>query len=853
MKERQKKRSIFSWKFFWIAFVFGIIVLGVEYVGLTGYDNRTAQNVLEKSISIVKKTLKRYDNMILNDQTKSLIRLLDKTSELSRVYNQEKGFDHNRLNEYVQEQRLDGAMILDHKGRIVMQSSIGSKGCYTLWKDVINDENVNDVLKYSKKSYISRIRRKNAEYDFVATSTKRAHGMVVSYKKAGTSSESSSEITLASLFEECNLKLDGTVVITNGKKVLSTNNRRLKKQTMKFCKALHENSHNKNEISMTKLVAKTKVWYGSGSRLKNYHIYVFFPGRSMYKNRRTVIAYSMAVLGVFLLIVLLLYQHFLKGNFDEIQKQYRIISAVNSIYVINLLIHLKEKKWESIKISERFKQSVHLDLDCSVDELVRALCTVFVVDSQKEEFTDFLDIHTMEQRIGEQPYISKWFEGKDKNWYLSIAIPQHYDKNGKLISIILLFRNVTAEKKREFTYQEQLRKSMEQEKRANNAKTDFLRRMSHDIRTPINGIRGMVEISRHYIGNKEKQEDCRNKIMDASGFLLDLVNNVLDMNKLESGAIRLENKSFCLQQMVREIKPMLDIRAREYGVRIEWEKIPEEIPYLVGSPLHLQQILQNIIGNALKYNKENGLVEVKWNFEQKNADKLIVILICKDTGRGMSKEFQKKALEPFTQEDAAAHAAYTGTGLGLSIVKELVEQMEGTMHFESEVDAGTTFWISIPLQVDHSNVQKMIETLPEGRKLLEGYHILLAEDNELNMEIVEFMLEKEGASITKAWNGKEAVDLFRASKEDTFDLILMDIMMPVMNGLEATQCIRFMDRKDAKEISIIAMTANAFSDDVERSYEAGLNEHLAKPLDRNKLVAAILKAQVHKWFNTGNQ
>ena len=393
MKERQKKRSIFSWKFFWIAFVFGIIVLGVEYVGLTGYDNRTAQIVLEKSISIVKKTLKRYDNMILNDQTKSLIRLLDKTSELSRVYNQEKGFDHNRLNEYVQEQRLDGAMILDHKGRIVMQSSIGSKGCYTLWKDVINDENVNDVLKYSKKSYISRIRRKNAEYDFVATSTKRAHGMVVSYKKAGTSSESSSEITLASLFEECNLKLDGTVVITNGKKVLSTNNRRLKKQTMKFCKALHENSHNKNEISMTKLVAKTKVWYGSGSRLKNYHIYVFFPGRSMYKNRRTVIAYSMAVLGVFLLIVLLLYQHFLKGNFDEIQKQYRIISAVNSIYVINLLIHLKEKKWESIKISERFKQSVHLDLDCSVDELVRALCTVFVVDSQKEEFTDFLDIH----------------------------------------------------------------------------------------------------------------------------------------------------------------------------------------------------------------------------------------------------------------------------------------------------------------------------------------------------------------------------------------------------------------------------------------------------------------------------
>ena len=290
-----------------------------------------------------------------------------------------------------------------------------------------------------------------------------------------------------------------------------------------------------------------------------------------------------------------------------------------------------------------------------------------------------------------------------------------------VIGAIILFKDISEFHEQEDRERERLQVAYEKADLESRAKTEFMNRMSHDIRTPINGIRGMVEISRHYIGNEEKQEDCRNKIMDASGFLLDLVNNVLDMNKLESGAIRLENKSFCLQQMVQEIKPMLDIRAREYGVRIEWEKIPEEIPYLVGSPLHLQQILQNIIGNALKYNRENGLVEVKWNFEQKNTDKLNTIMICKDTGRGMSKEFQKKAFEPFTQEDAAAHAAYTGTGLGLSIVKELVEQMEGTMHFESEVDVGTTFWISIPLQVDHSNIQKMIKTLPEGRKLLEVF------------------------------------------------------------------------------------------------------------------------------------
>lgn len=843
MKERQKKENIFSWKFFWIAFCFGMIVLGMEYVGLTSYDNSNAQNVSKKSINYVKRNLKRYDNMVLNDKTKSLIRLFDKTSEISRIYAQEKDFDNSCLAEYVQEQRLDGAMILDHNGKVVMQSSNGFTSSYDLWKDVVESENVKDILQYAEKSYISRIKRKTDEYDFVAASTKQGHGMVITYKKVGTSSEISGEITLESLFEECNLKLDGAVVVTDGKKVLSTNKSRLKNQTIQFCNDLYANDYNENHNGMTKLVTKTKTWYGTGSRFKSYHVYVFFPGGSVYKNRQTVIAYSMVVLGVFLLVVLLLHQRFLKANLEETQKQYRIIGAINSIYVVNILIHLKKNKWESIKTSDRFKQSVHKD--SSVDEMLATLSQVFITDSQREEFRDFLDMRTIEQRLDGLPYLSKWFEGKDENWYLSVAIPQHHDKKGRLLSLILLFRNVTEEKKKEFAYQEQLRKSMEQEKRANSAKTDFLRRMSHDIRTPINGIRGMVEISRHYIGNEEKQEDCRNKIMDASGFLLDLVNNVLDMNKLESGVIRLEKKSFRLQQMVQEIKPMLDIRAREHSVQIEWEKIPEEIPYLTGSPLHLQQIIQNIIGNALKYNKENGLVKVKWCFEQKNTDKLIVTMICKDTGRGMSKEFQKKALEPFTQEDVAAHSTYTGTGLGLSIVKELVEQMEGTMHFESEVDVGTTFWISIPLQIDHSNIQKMIETLPEGQKLLEGYHILLVEDNELNMEIVEFMLENEGVSITKAWDGKEAIDLFAASKEGTFDIILMDIMMPVMNGLEATQCIRSMDREDAKEIPIIAMTANAFSDDVERSHEAGLNEHLAKPLDRNKLVSAILKMHVH--------
>lgn len=426
-------------------------------------------------------------------------------------------------------------------------------------------------------------------------------------------------------------------------------------------------------------------------------------------------------------------------------------------------------------------------------------------------------------------------------WMTTLVVPQRYNDKGELIAVLIANRDVTEEKQHELEVQHKLEKTAEDARRANAAKTDFLRRMSHDIRTPINGIQGMVEISRHYAGDEAKQEECRKKILNASGFLLELVNNVLDMNKLESGEIQLEEVSFDLRELVQETNTVIEIQAGEHGVALHDHGVEAEHTRLIGSPVHLRQVMQNIESNAVKYTPEGGTVDVSWHEIDAENGVATLEFVCADTGIGMSAEFQKHAFEPFAQEDANARTAYSGTGLGLAITHELVERMGGTLRFESERGKGTTFTIQLPLRIDAAACVPHADGQETNAGSVQGANVLLVEDNDLNMEITQFMLESSGVHVTQAWNGKEAVETFAASAPGSFDVILMDVMMPVMGGLEAARRIRTMDRPDAATVPIFAMTANAFQDDIQRSREAGMNEHLTKPLDAKELIAAIAK------------
>ena len=400
------------------------------------------------------------------------------------------------------------------------------------------------------------------------------------------------------------------------------------------------------------------------------------------------------------------------------------------------------------------------------------------------------------------------------------------------------------EQEKDEKYKAELLIAAKKAEAANEAKTEFLQRMSHDIRTPINGICGVLNVADHYADDMKKQTECRAKVKEASHLLLELVNDVLDMSKLESDEVILEEMPFNLSSIFREVFVVIEQIAAEQNIRIAWEK--KEIIHrnLIGSPGYVKRVMMNILSNAVKYNRENGHVYISFmEIPSEQPETAIMKFVCWDTGIGMAEEFQKHIFEPFAQEHAGSRTKFAGTGLGMPITKKLVEKMGGTIMFKSKKGVGTTFVIQVPFRIDLAT-DKRKEQKDALEKTIKGLHILLAEDNELNMEIAEFMFQNEGAEVTKAWNGLEAVEIFEKSRPGEFDVILMDIMMPVMNGYNATKRIRSMDREDAKEIPIIAMTANAFTEDRIRAKEAGMDEHISKPVDGN-----LLEKVIHELLN----
>ena len=388
--------------------------------------------------------------------------------------------------------------------------------------------------------------------------------------------------------------------------------------------------------------------------------------------------------------------------------------------------------------------------------------------------------------------------------------------------------------------QQELKKAKEAAERANVAKTSFLSRMSHDIRTPLNGIIGLLKIDEQHADNRELVDANREKIRVSAEYLLSLINDVLQMSKLENGEFNLEYEALDLNQLSRDVLTIVEMRAAEAGITLEYGKDSDEVkyPYVYGSALHLRQIFVNVYSNAIKYNHVGGRIMTHFKLLGQEGDQVRYEWQISDTGIGMKPEFLEHIFEPFAQERTDARSIYRGTGLGMSIVKSLIDRMGGTIEVTSEEGVGSTFRIKLSFRIAAKEelIEKK-ERLKEGS--VEGLHLLMAEDNELNAEIAKLQLEEAGAEVTVVKDGQKAVELFEKLPAATFDAILMDIMMPVMDGLSATRAIRALEREDAGEIPIIAMPANAFEEDEKKSLEAGMNAHLSKPLKIELVVATI--------------
>ena len=795
------------------------------------------QKKQHKTLLFAKARILRYEDYKENDKVKSLYRLLDKTTEAARCLDKEV-YDESFFEDYVYEQRLGGICIFDSD----MKCEYFTEDSDIWWKKISDSANIDNnvitqIIEYPLKSYMTRIELDDGEYDMAAVSRRDKGGIVIAYEKKQPGFENNGDITMESLITDFTFENDGIVFISCDDKIVNCNIEEYQGKTLSEYQDVFFGEWNDGGNKMVKFGLSQSEWYGSRMIYGRYGIYVFFPSSSIYSDRTKAVIFCTGAYITMLVLAMAIRQHILYINTRQLDKQFRIIKSISSIYSALILIDIKNDQWELIKIPE--KLDYIFDQKHNVKQMLEDYTSNRIIPSQRDSFRKFADINTLMTRLEQSRYLEYTVENINSRWYMIAVVPQSYDKNGHIAAILMLFRDITEEKLRELKYQHQLKAAAQQAEKANVAKTDFLRRMSHDIRTPINGIRGMVEICRFYLNDRKKAEECLDKIMAASGFLLELVNDVLDMNKLESGEIVLTKEPFCLSKLLMEVDSVIEMQADESGVDYIKAPLNIENDYLIGSSLHIKQILQNIVSNAVKYNKRGGYVRVSCTENRIDEKNIMFEFVCTDNGQGMSEDFQKKAFEPFAQEKNRARTTYAGTGLGLAISKKLTVQMGGTIEFISRQGYGTTFYVKIPFEIDDSYESRQQKISADEKIRLDGNKIIIAEDNELNMEIARFIIEGAGAQVMPAVNGEEAVKIFETSQYGEYNVVLMDVMMPVMGGLEAAQNIRKMDRPDAKTVAIIAMSANAFHDDVEQSLAAGMNVHMAKPLDFDKLLATI--------------
>lgn len=522
----------------------------------------------------------------------------------------------------------------------------------------------------------------------------------------------------------------------------------------------------------------------------------------------------------------------LKEALEKANENRDVITAIGKMYIAIYDINLDEGSYTVVHgISNVYRDFGDVG---KILDAISVIMNSVVSDEYKDVMAKFFDLHTLKDRLRDTNTVHADYKASDGRWVSARFVVKTRNGDGSAHEVLYIPRVITSEKIKELEYQEEIVRSNLEAKKANLVKTDFLRRMSHDIRTPINGIIGMTNIADHYPDDLKKQEECRRKVKNASNFLLELVNNVLDMSKLESGAMELDEVTFDFVKLLREVENITKMNGENKGVRVTSDYSNTRECMVVGSPLHVKQVILNIAGNAVKYTNDGGSVNLSVEETFNDGETVTYKMECRDTGLGMSKEFLEHAFEPFSQEKYGARTNYTGTGLGLAITKQLVDLMGGSISVSSELGNGSTFTYvqSFKLADEKTSDNDVVADVSLG-----GRNVLVVEDNLVNQEIAKFVFEQKGANVTCADNGEDALSKF---KDNKYDLIVMDIMMPIMGGYEATRRIRAID----KDVLIFAMSANAFSDDVKKSLAVGMNEHLSKPLvmdDLNRTLAKYFK------------
>ena len=555
-------------------------------------------------------------------------------------------------------------------------------------------------------------------------------------------------------------------------------------------------------------------------------------------------------------------------NIENERKYQNLTAATSQIYHAIYHIDLIQDRIE--KLAGANQNYTPTGVVTSATAQLNDILEKMVAPSHHEIMQYFFDLTTVNDRLHGKLFISREYPSPQGIWRRATFIVQNRDTDDDVTEILYVTQIIDDYKQKELAYQQELVKAVESANQANTAKTDFLNRMSHDIRTPLNGILGMLDIAQKNETNPKALLECHEKMRTAAFHLKALVNDVLDMQRMETDRFFLEQIPFDIREILDNCWSMLEAQASRLDITLEKIKPGSlKYPYLIGSPLHIRQIFMNLLSNAIKYNKVGGKIDTYAKEISFDGITVWYEFKIKDSGIGMSEKFVKEELfDIFTQEQTDARTHYKGSGLGMSIVKQLIKAMHGTIEVKSTFGEGTTFVFQLPFKISEQSGTKIEEKYSfnaekaagkmytdtqeressvssngeeSAQNNLNGINILLVEDNDLNMEIAEFYLSDRGAMIEKAWNGQEALDKFTSSAPNTYDIILMDIMMPVMDGLETCRKIRTSNHPEGKNIPIIAMTAQVSQECMDKCQLAGMNGHLTKPVTSEKLIKTIME------------
>ena len=820
-----------------IMIIIGYLILYAVFQITSNSEKHNISREADDVMEFLQSSCQKYDDYQLGNQIENLQNLQLKAENLCRYLNDIVLSSNDQLAQFEEDQSLTGIWILDADLNTEYYADRDQMERSNLLEQILSEDNVANVQQYPQKSYAERIVLDDSSYDYVIIAREDRDGVIICYEDVTADDEDMSEFSLNSLLSGDSFRNNAIIVITDGKQVLCSNAKEQVGRMMEKCPAvdIEDGEASDSDHGMFQMNSNGDNWYGKHDIYREYYLYVFYKDSDVFSDRQPIMVMTLALYVFGCLSLIILVQYIRRSKMKRKEKEYHLINVIASIYSANLALYPEENIWKPIVMSKRLEKVIgHIT---QADRMLDAFNRERVAPAYQEAFGEFLKLKDLEERLGDRRFIGYTFEDVEGLWYQALLIPQKFEQDDHKQIVMLVIRDVSEQKRKEMTYQEDLRVTAEEAERANAVKTDFLKRMSHDIRTPINGIRGLVNVGKNHIHDVDKIEECLDEIMRSSDMLVDLVNNVLNMSKLESGGIQLTEEAFDLQEMLNDVERFVNVQAERKQISLQINSAEVEHYHLIGSPLHIRQIFQNIIENAVKFNMDSGSVNVVCRELARDENTVELEMVCADTGIGMSEEFQKHVFEAFVQEDTSARTTYSGIGLGLAITKKLVNCMDGEISFESERGIGTVFTVKLPVQIDRTYYQ--LSEKKDPSQVMKGLRILLVEDNELNMEITKYMMTEQGAVVTEAWNGKEAADIYESCESGTFDVILMDIMMPVMNGLEAARCIRASEKADAQSIPIIAVSANAFGDDIAQSMAAGMNMHLAKPLEFQKVIEAI--------------